>query len=124
MDGDVIPVFGNGLIIRDFLYVEDLVECLLMVAKCDKAYGEVFNVASGIPINFIDLAKTILKVAGTGHIEHRDFTKERKVIEPGDYCADISKIKKIVGWVPRTTLEKGLRKTIDFYRKYKKYYWE
>ncbi|HBE45168.1 MAG TPA: NAD-dependent dehydratase [Deltaproteobacteria bacterium] len=123
IDNEEIPVFGDGRILRDFLYVDDLVECLLMVAVNSKAYGMVFNVGTGIPVSFIELAKKIARIAGTGKPEFTEFTTERKEVEPGDYYADISRIKKVVGWKPRTSLDEGIRKTIQFYRKYKKEYW-
>ena len=124
IDGEIVPVFGDGRILRDFLYVDDLVDCFLQVAACDRAYGEVFNVGSGIPISFIELAKKIVQIAGKGKVAFTEFTQERKEVEPGDYYTDISKIKQIVGWEPKTDLEQGLRRTIEFYRKYKKEYWE
>ncbi len=123
IDDELIPVFGDGHILRDFLYVDDLVECFLQVAICSSAYGEVFNVGTGIPINFIDLAKKIVEVAGSGKVAFTEFTKERKEVEPGDYYTDISKVRKVVGWTPKTDLSEGLKKTIEFYRKYKKEYW-
>ena len=123
IEDETIPVFGDGRILRDFLFIEDLVDCFLMVATCDRAYGEVFNVGTGIPINFIDLAKKIVQIAGTGKAAFTEFTRERKEVEPGDYYTDISKIKRTVGWKPKTPLEEGLRKTIEFYRKYRKEYW-
>jgi UDP-glucose 4-epimerase len=123
IDHEEIPVFGDGRILRDFLYVDDLVDCFLQVAASDQAYGEVFNVGTGIPVNFIDLAKKIVEISGSGKVVFAEFTKERKEVEPGDYYTDISKIKRIVGWEPRVVLDKGLRKTIEFYRKYKKEYW-
>ena len=123
IDGESIPVFGDGHILRDFLYVDDLVDCFLRVAACRAAFGEVFNVGSGVPISFIDLAKKIVEIAGSGRVAFTEFTKERKEVEPGDYYTDISKIKRMVGWSPRTGLEEGLQKTIEFYRKYKKEYW-
>jgi UDP-glucose 4-epimerase len=124
IDDEVIPVFGDGRILRDFLYVDDLVDCFIETATSPQAYGEVFNVGSGIPINFIDLAKKIVKLAGKGKVAFTEFTQERKEVEPGDYYTDIAKIKRIVGWQPRTDLDEGLRKTITFYRKHKKEYWE
>ncbi len=124
IDGETLPVFGDGRILRDFLYVEDLIDCFLEVAASDRANGEVFNVGTGIPINFIDLAKKIVAIAGTGKTVFTEFTKERKEVEPGDYYTDISKINQRVGWKPKTPLEEGLQKTIAFYRKYKKEYWE
>jgi len=124
IDREVVPVFGDGRILRDFLYVDDLVDCFLQVATRDQAYGEVFNVGSGIPISFIDLAKKIVKIAESGKVTFTEFTQERKEVEPGDYYTDISKIKRLVGWKPKTDLEEGLRRTIEFYRKYKKEYWQ
>jgi UDP-glucose 4-epimerase len=124
IDDEVIPVFGDGRILRDFLYVDDLVDCFIETAICPKAYGEVFNVGTGIPINFIDLAQKIVKLAGKGKVAFTEFTQERKEVEPGDYYTDISKIKRVIGWQPRTDLDEGLRKTIAFYRKHKKEYWE
>ena len=44
-------------------------------------------------------------------------TRERKEVEPGDYYADISKIKRVVGWAPETPSGEGIRKTADYYRK-------
>jgi UDP-glucose 4-epimerase len=123
IDREVLPVFGDGRILRDFLYVDDLVDCFLEVALCDRAYGEVFNVGAGVPIPFIDLAKKIVEVAGSGKVAFTEFTQERKEVEPGDYYTDISKIKGIVGWQPKIPLEEGLRRTIDFYRKHQKEYW-
>jgi len=123
IDDEMIPVFGDGRILRDFLYVGDLVDCFLEVAACEPAYGEVFNVGSGIPISFIDLAKKIVEIAGKGKVAFTEFTQERKEVEPGDYYTDISKIKRVAGWKPETTLEEGIRRTIEFYRKFKNEYW-
>jgi UDP-glucose 4-epimerase len=123
IDDEVIPVFGDGRILRDFLYVDDLVDCFLQVAACDEAYGEVFNVGTGLAISFSDLAKKIVEVAGKGKVAFTEFTQERKEVEPGDYYTDISKIKRVVGWSPQTSLEEGLRRTVEFYRKNKKEYW-
>jgi UDP-glucose 4-epimerase len=123
IDGERIPVFGDGRILRDFLFVDDAVDCFVEVADCPQAYGEVFNVGTGVPYSFIDLAKRIVEISGTGEVSFAEFTKERKEVEPGDYYTDISKIRRIVGWKPRTDLDEGLRRTIEFYRKYKREYW-
>jgi len=123
LDDEVVPVFGNGRILRDFLYVDDLVDCFLQVAACDQAYGEVFNVGTGIPISFIDLAKKIVQIAKAGKVTFTEFTQERKEVEPGDYYTNISKIKGIVGWEPKIDLDEGIRRTIEFYRKHRKEYW-
>jgi len=124
IDDEVIPVFGDGRILRDFLFVDDVVECFIRVASCPQAYGEVFNVGTGIPYSFIDLAKKIVEIARTGNVALTEFTKERKEVEPGDYYTDISKIRRIVGWEPKIDIDEGLRRTVEFYRKHRKEYWE
>jgi nucleoside-diphosphate-sugar epimerase len=123
LDDAEIPVFGDGRILRDFLYVDDLVRCLLMVAVTDKAYGEVFNVGTGIPVSFQSLAETIIKVVGKGTVKFTEFTQERKEVEPGDYYTNISKLRSYVGWESRVALEEGIKRTADFYRMHRKEYW-
>ena len=123
IENELIPVFGDGRILRDYVYVDDLVECLLMTATTDQAYGKIFNVGTGQPISFIELAKKIVNTAGNGRVEFTEFTTERKALEPGDYYADISMIKSIVGWQPKTSLETGIKKTIQYYKKNKEHYW-
>ena len=124
IDDQALPVFGDGVILRDFLYVDDLVECLLQVALCPETYGEVFNVGTGKPVSFRDLAALIVDVAGTGSYTFTEFTRERAEVEPGDYYADVSKIKRVVGWGAETGLREGLAQTIEFYRENKAYYWD
>ncbi len=123
MDDDDIPVFGDGRILRDFLYVDDLVQCMLMTASAEGAYGEVFNIGSGVPVSFIELAEKIASIAGTGRAKYTEFTQERKEVEPGDYYADIGKIGRVVGWAPKTPLDEGIRKTIEYYRQHRREYW-
>lgn len=123
LDNDTIKVFGDGSILRDFLYVDDCVEAILMSALTPEAYGEIFNVGSPIPVSFLELVKTIVKVAGEGKWEYAEFSPERKAQEPGSFYSDVSKIERIVGWKPSTTLEDGLAKTVDYYRKYRDMYW-
>ncbi len=123
IDGETVPVFGDGRILRDFLFVDDAVRCFMDVAQSPQAYGEVFNVGTGIPYSFIELANRIVKSAGSGEVAFREFTNERKEVEPGDYYTDISKIRRAIGWEPKTDLDQGLRKTIEYYQKYKKEYW-
>lgn len=124
IDNEAIPVFGDGKTLRDFLYIEDLINALIESALCDKACGEVFNIGSGKPTNFIELANIISQTAKSIEPKFTDFTIERKQIEPGDYYADISKIKKTTGWEPKVSLAEGIKLTIDYYRKNKKHYWK
>ncbi|MBP6745063.1 GDP-mannose 4,6-dehydratase, partial [bacterium] len=123
LDNDTIQVYGDGSILRDFCYVDDTVEAIIKSAITPKAYGEIFNVGSDIPVSFLELVKTIVDVAKAGKWQYAEFSAERKAQEPGDFYSDITKMKEIVGWKPTTTLEEGLGKTCDYYRKNREYYW-
>jgi UDP-glucose 4-epimerase len=123
LDNKPIQVFGDGLILRDFLYVDDCVEAILAAATRDAACGEVMNVGMDKPSNFRELAEQIVETAGCGEWVFAPFTPERKAQEPGDFYSDISKIRRILGWEPQVGLADGLARTIAYYRAYKQYYW-
>ena len=124
LDSEALPVFGDGMIIRDFMYIDDLVECLLMTAQSEAAIGQVFNVGSGRGVTFREIAATIVDVIGSGSYKFTEFTQERAEVEPGDYWADISKITRVVGWQPRTDFAAGIKVTAEFYRAHREHYWE
>jgi UDP-glucose 4-epimerase len=123
LDNETIKVFGDGSLLRDFVYVADAVDAMLMCAATAEAYGEVFNVGNNRASSFRELAETVVRVAESGRWEFAPFTPERAAQEPGDFCSDIRKIKRIVGWEPRTSLEDGVRQTVAYYRQYKEHYW-
>jgi UDP-glucose 4-epimerase len=124
MDHQQIQVFGDGSILRDFCYVDDCVDAILRVAQTEEAYGEIFNVGSDIPVSFLELVKTIIKVAGRGSWQFAEFSQERKAQEPGDFYSDVSKLHRFTGWTPSTSLEDGLKRSIDFYTANGLRYWE
>lgn len=124
LDDGTIKVFGKGDIKRDFLYVDDAVEAILLTAVRDEAIGEVFNVGVDIPSNFLELAERIISIAGTGRWEFAPFSPERAKQEPGDFYSDITKIRNALGWEPATDLDTGLRSTIEFYKQHRSHYWD
>lgn len=124
LDSEPISLFGDGQIKRDFLYIDDCVDALLMCAACDEARGQVLNVGIDRPTTFLELAQTLVRVAGSGSLKFTPFSPERKAQEPGDFYSDIQKIARIVGWRPRTSLVEGLQETVKFYRKHRSHYWQ
>lgn len=123
LDGGTIPVYGDGRLKRDFLYIDDCVDAMLRCAACRSCYGEVINVGRPDASDFLTLAKTIVRLANKGNIAFTPFSPERAAQEPGDFASDITKVAKLTGWKPNTSLKAGLAKTIAYYRKYWKYYW-
>ena len=124
LDNETIKVFGDGKILRDFLYIDDCVDAVLASALCDKAEGEILNVGMDKAVCFLDLVKRIIETSGSGRWEFSEFSPERKAQEPGDFYSDIKKIRRLVGWEPRVSLDEGLARTADYYRKYGKWYWQ
>jgi UDP-glucose 4-epimerase len=123
LDGESIPVFGTGRILRDFVYVDDCVDAILAAAGCERAVGEVFNVGWDKPTSFLELAGTLVQLCPECTWHFARFTPERAAQEPGDFYSDITKIRTVVGWEPRTELEDGLRRTLEYYREHRGRYW-
>jgi UDP-glucose 4-epimerase len=123
LDGQPIQVFGDGTIVRDFVYVQDCVDAICACALTEAAYGEVLNVGDDTPSSFRELAETIVAEAGSGSWHLAPFTPERAAQEPGDFCSDISKIRRLAGWGPTTPLRQGIGRTIGFYRLHREHYW-
>jgi nucleoside-diphosphate-sugar epimerase len=122
MDGEGIKIFGDGQQIRDVNYIDDVVDALLMAAMSNKASGEAFNLG-GCPTSLLNLVEMVIDAVGSGTYKLVKYPKKWKKIEIGDYIADITKIKKVLGWEPKTGIKEGLIKTVKYYEKNKSYYW-
>ena len=109
MSGEPILVYGDGLQLRDFNYVDDVVDALLITALDPRADGQVYNLGSSeLAISLIDLAQLVVKIAGEGEYRLIPFPPDRKAIDIGDYYADFSKIRRELGWTPRVPMATGL----------------
>lgn len=122
LDGKPLQVFGDGTIKRDFLYVDDCVEAILLAAASDAARGEILNVGDDRATTFRGLAEELASLTGATWA-FAPFSAERKAQEPGDFVSDISKIRRLLGWSPRTPLADGLARTLDYYRRHRDRYW-
>ena len=123
IDGEPIEIWGDGAQIRDFNYVDDVVEAMLISATTDDVNGRIFNLGSDETINFCDLAALCVQVNGSGSYRVIPFPPERKQIDIGDYYADYRLIRGKLGWQPRVNLRDGLTRTLEYYRKHKEHYW-
>ena len=118
-----IQVYGTGEQRRDFNFVTDVVEALLLAAASDKADGQVFNLGHIEHTNLEGLAALLVQINGGGRYELIPFPEDRKTIDIGDYYADFSKIDNTLGWSPQVKLEDGLKQTLAFYRQNHVHYW-
>lgn len=116
LEGQTLNIFGDGLQIRDFNYIDDVVEAMLMVAVSDAADGQIYNLGGDDPINLLNLARLMIEVNGGGDYQLRRFPDDRKRIDIGDFYGDYRKIRSKLGWRPVVGLRDGLTRTIDYFR--------
>lgn len=121
IEGQKINIFGDGLQLRDFNYIDDVVDAMLIAGTNNKAFGNTYNLGSN-PISLKDLAELMLRINGSGNYKLTPFPSDRKVIDIGSFHGDYSKIKSELFWEPKKDLETGLDETISFYRKYMEHY--
>ena len=124
IQGKPILVYGDGSQLRDFNYVDDAVDALLAAATGAQAEGQVFNLGSEEVISLRALAEELIALNGSGRYEIVPFPAERKAIDIGDYYSDFGKIRAALGWSPKVSLEEGLRRTLDFYGRHGRHYWD
>ncbi len=119
--GEKLPVYGDGLQVRDWLYVEDHCRAILKVLEAGQV-GEVYNIGGHNEMANLDVVKIICglldeMVPDSPHKPHAaliSFVKDR----PGHdrrYAIDASKLQRELGWQPEETFETGIRKTIQWY---------
>lgn len=118
VEGRPIELFGDGAQRRDFNYVDDVVEALLLAATNPAAEGEIFNLG-GDPVSLRETVELLVAAAGSaGGYRLVPFPPERKAIDIGDVFTDYRKIARVLGWRPRTPLRDGLAQSVAFYRQH------
>jgi dTDP-glucose 4,6-dehydratase len=110
-----IPVYGDGMHVRDWLYVEDHCRALEIVAERGRA-GEVYNIGGGTEMPNLEMVRLILKELGKPE-SLIQFVKDR----PGHdrrYALDASKLQRELGWKPKVSLAEGLSRTVRWFREH------
>ncbi|CAM4004061.1 dTDP-glucose 4,6-dehydratase [Mesobacillus zeae] len=113
-----VPVYGDGLNVRDWLYVEDHCKAIDMVLRNGRL-GEVYNVGGHNERTNIDIVKTVISYLNKNHDQSINeeliaYVKDRKGHDRR-YAIDPTKITNELGWVPDTKFEDGIVKTIEWY---------
>lgn len=122
IEGGTLQVYGDGSQKRDLIYVEDVVEALLLAGALPEAEGQVFNVGSGEPVAVGEVANLLVRATGRGQVKSVPFPREDAGIEVGDFYADCRKIASALGWRARTPLPEGLAKTVEFFLEHREHY--
>jgi dTDP-glucose 4,6-dehydratase len=114
MEGKKVPLYGDGLNIRDWLYVEDHCDAIWTVLNKGR-FGEVYNIGGNNEITNRVITETILREMNCPWDQHVTYVKDR----PGHdrrYAIDATKIKNELGWTPKYRFEEAIKTTIQWYR--------
>lgn len=124
IEGKPFQIFGDGKQLRDFTYVDDCVEALLLAGASEATNGRVYNLGSKEIVSLLQLAEMLVSLGRGGKFELVPFPPERKAIDIGDYYSDFSLIRSETGWSPKVALAEGLRRTVDYYSNEHSHYWD
>ena len=113
-----IQIFGDGLQLRDFVFVDDAADAFLRAGATDAVNGQVFNVGGAQPISHLELVTLLIETAGTGSYRLVEWPPDKKVIDIGSFYAASTRFRTTTGWAPSMTLRDGLAQTIAYYREH------
>ena len=118
LKGDPILVFGDGKQLRDFNYVDDVVDALVRAAATPACYGKAFNFGHSEVIDLASLAQLLTAAEPGGSWQLVPFPPERKAIDIGDYYSNHSLASELLQWQPKVPLSVGLARTLAYYRQH------
>jgi len=115
LSGDRPTIYGDGLQVRDFVHVEDIVQANMLAMESKNAVGEMFNVASGRETSILELVGIIRELVGASGIEPQFAPARTGDMKLG--LASIDKIKAILGYDPKFKMQHGLKSVVESIRR-------
>lgn len=115
LQGKDVSVYGDGLQMRNVIYVDDAVSALLTASQADNVGGEIFFAVGDEHYNIAEIAKATVECIGSGTVRFVNWPKVRKSIDIGDAVISNQKIKRALDWSPGDNLKSGLMKTREYY---------
>lgn len=113
--GETVQLFGDGKQLRDFVYVDDVVDAMLRASMLNSGWGQAFNVSCARAVSLQSFV-TVLREHLEFNVETIPFPAERKAIDVGDYVGCSSRFHDLTGWEPMTNLADGIRATVEWHR--------
>jgi UDP-glucose 4-epimerase len=110
--GQTLPIYGEGRQRRDYVFIDDVVDAMLLAGMDPRSDGRIYNVASGTGTAMIDAARQIVDVVGAGRIESQPWPPLVQEIDTGDFVADVSRIRRELNWRPTVAFVDGLQRMV------------
>lgn len=123
IEGSPIKVYGDGMQLRDFNYVDDCVNALLLAGLSNVSTGKIYNLGSNQVVNLKNLAELMITLRPGGSYNFVPFPEALRPIDIGDYYGNFNLISSELGWTPKIELADGLSRSLDFYETNREYYW-
>ncbi len=122
LQGEQIRVFGDGQQMRDPVFVDDVVECLLKAGETGVLrHGEI-NVGNPIAVSVLEIARTLSRLAALPDPLVVPFPEERKAIDIGSFNSCTRLAQEDLGWVASTSLANGLAASLEYFRRFRHFY--
>ncbi len=116
MEKKPLEIFGDGSQTRDFIYIEDLIEAVILAATKDNLGGEVFQIATSHETTVGEMTAQLVEIlAANGVIDVEVVNAETRVGDVRRNFSDTSKARRQLGWQPQTDLKSGLQKTVNYF---------
>jgi nucleoside-diphosphate-sugar epimerase len=116
LEGKPIQVFGDGKQRRDYNYVEDVLDALLIAATEENAVGKVYNLGAPDPLSLEDTAKIMCQEIEGSDYQMIPFPEDRKSIDVGDFISDYSAFRDQFNWEPKVNFEEGIQRSLEYFK--------
>ncbi len=122
LEGSPIKV-SSPMHVRDFIFIEDVVNAYIQAIKTQHKPGEIYNIGGGVQYSVKDIVEKILTITESkSEIQWGAVKKQARYVEPKKWVADMSKTKKLLQWESKYSIDSGLRKAIQWFREHKDLY--
>ena len=118
----IIQVFGDGKQRRDYNYVDDVVDALIIAATKNESAGKVYNLGAPNALSLEETARIICDLGEQSSYVMIPFPDDRKAIDIGDFVSDYSSFSNTFGWEPKVSFEDGIERSIEFFKNELKHY--
>jgi UDP-glucose 4-epimerase len=122
MEGKELTIFGDGQQLRNYIYVEDIVDAFIRCGATPRTNGQLYFVGSKENIEFREMTKLVIETVGNGTLRHVPWPSNYEHVETGDVNIDTTKLRKEIGWDAQCSLKDGIIRTIEYYSRHWRYY--
>jgi UDP-glucose 4-epimerase len=122
MEGKEITIFGDGRQMRNYIYIDDIVEAFIRCGATSATDGQLYLLGSCEDTEFRTMTRLVVQVVGRGSIRHVGWPENYERAETGGVVVDISKLRNAIVWEPKVPLLEGISRTFEYYSEFREMY--